>query len=250
MINALIGKENISHVTMYGLGQRFGSAPITDKLLNTETEVEKDIIKNIEVFKKIVTGDELSVEEKFKNTRIIKPYCKFIWGTNNLPQLNVDDNGYYRRINILPFNMKITHEQDMSFDKKNILTQEALDYLANISLREYLKIKDTGILANEAESNKIINKYRESNNSVETFLNEEFTINEIFANSTKIPNTVFYGKYINWCKENNYFIKKKNDFYDEVLSRDEYRECILDGRNCFEKTNITPKSKSDKFIKF
>ena len=49
---------------------------------------EKDIIKNIEVFKKIVTGDELSVEEKFKNTRIIKPYCKFIWGTNNLPQLN------------------------------------------------------------------------------------------------------------------------------------------------------------------
>lgn len=55
MVNALIGRENICHVTMKQLGERFSASDLKDKLLNTETEIEKNSISNNEVFKKVVT---------------------------------------------------------------------------------------------------------------------------------------------------------------------------------------------------
>lgn len=239
MINKLIGKENISHVTMKQLSERFSSSDIADKLLNTETEVEKDIIRNIELFKKVVTGDELGVEEKYKQRYTIIPYAKFIYGTNNLPQLqNVDDEGYYRRLYILPFEKNISKEEERNFDKNKILNQDAINYLANIALQEYLKIKDLKSIENESESNDIILDYRESNNSVTTFLQDEFAIKEAFSSSNKIPNTVFYAQYVGWCKEKNFFIKPKKDFYQAVLETKEYSECKLNGYDSFKNNNI------------
>lgn len=55
MINTLIGKRNVCHITLGQLSDRFVGAELRDKLLNTETEVEKDSIRNIETFKKVVT---------------------------------------------------------------------------------------------------------------------------------------------------------------------------------------------------
>ena len=55
LINALIGKNNVCHITMKQLGERFVASELTDKLLSTETEIEKEAINNIETFKKVVT---------------------------------------------------------------------------------------------------------------------------------------------------------------------------------------------------
>ena len=240
MINTLIGKENISHLTLQKLNERFAAADIDGKILNTETEVEKSALNTIETFKKVVTGDEMSVEEKYKPRYTIKPFAKFLWGSNNLPQLKLEDedNGYYRRLYILPFDMQISKEADRNFEKKKILNQSAIDYLANISLREYLKIKDSKELANIKESNNIINEYKETNNSVSEFLDDEITIEEVFAHSNIIRNTIMYAKYIEWCKTNKKYIKKKSAFYRDVLSRNEYVECKSKGYDCFKNTNI------------
>ena len=80
-------------------------------------------------------------------------------------------------------------------------------------------------------SREIINKYRKSNNSVKVFLDDDIVISEIFANDNIVPRTVMYGKYVNWCSKMKFFIKKKNEFYDEVLSRPEYQETKGLGEN-------------------
>lgn len=219
---------------MKQLGERFIASELTDKLLSTETEIEKGSISNIEIFKKVVTGDEISVEEKYKNRYTIKPFCKFIWGTNNLPELNqIADEGFYRRINIIPFEKQFTTEESISFNKNKILTPEAIDYLANISLRAYLKIINTRVLANHTENNTLINSYRQSNNSVETYLSDEITINELFANDNKALKTQMYFHYSNWCQKHKFFIKKKKEFYEGVLSRTEYMEYTIERSRLF-----------------
>lgn len=249
LINTLIGPENICHITMAQLSDRFTGSELTDKLLNTETEVEKDVIRNIETFKKIITGDEFSVEEKYHPRYNIKPFCKFIFGTNNLPRLEeIADEGFYRRLNIIPFCKKISKEEEINFDKSKILTQEALDYLANIALREYLKIANTRELANKEENNKIINKYRRSNNSTNTFLNDVTIIDEIFEFDNRILKTAFYAKYVGWCKENNFFIQKKSLFYEQVSADTNYIEKTIDGKDFFE--NINKKSRKELDIVF
>lgn len=226
---------------MKQLGEKFIASELTDKILNTETEVEKDVISSIEVFKKAVSGDEISVEPKYKERHDIKPFCKFIWATNNLPQLNVEDNGYYRRLYFLPFNKKITDEEVIKFDKSKILTREALDYLANIALREYLKIADNYKIANRKESNAIVSAYRTSLNSVEAFLENEEIIDSMFFADDRVPKTVMYGKYVGWCNERKYFIKPKKAFYTKVLSHAEYVEAQKDGIDCFRNTNKSTK---------
>lgn len=247
----MIGRENISHVTMLQLSERFSSSDLTDKILNTETEVEKDAIKNIEVFKKLVTGDEFAVEEKYKPRYTIKPMAKFIYATNNLPRLEgVEDEGYYRRLYILPFEKRITEEEEVQFDKKKILTQEAIDWLANTALREYLKIMDTKKIANKQESNKIIATYRETSDSVTAFLNDEFTMQDVFADSNHLPKTAMYGRYVGWCKENNLYVKPRKKFFAEVLSNLEYQECKFDGYDHIRNTKIKTDGLKEKPLTF
>lgn len=144
--------------------------------------------------------------------------------------------------------MQISKEKELAFDKSKILTQEALDYLANIALREYLKIANTRELANKKESSKIINKYRHSNDSVNTFLNDTGIIDEIFEFDNRILKTAFYAKYVGWCKGNDFFIKKKGLFYEEVSVNVNYIEKSLNGKDYFE--NINKKSRKDLDVKF
>lgn len=235
---------------MKNLGEKFGTSQIVDKLVSTETEVEKDIINNIENFKKLVTADEISIEEKYKNPYIYKPFCKLIFGTNNLPQIKIDDEGFFRRICIIPFNKKFSKEEVQKFDKSNILTQGAIDYLANIALNEYLIIADKKVLANDKENNEFVDQYRKANNSSQAFLKSTI-IDEIFAEDNIIPKTVFYGKYVEWCNKNKFFIKKKADFYEEVLSLQEYREGKgKGGYDCFINTKKKNKAQLPKPMKF
>ena len=217
---------------------------MADKLLNTESEIESGLLKNLEMFKKVITGDEFAAEEKFKPRYSLAPFCKHLWGTNHLPELNIDDEGFYRRLNIIPFEKKFNQDEVNKFDKNKIMTQEALDYLANRALREYLAIAKTNQLANEEESNAIINTYRETNNSVKVFLNDELAIDEAFGNSNKIRKTVFYAKYVGWCKEYQKHIQKKNEFYNIVSERKEYILRSKDGYEYYtlEGRKVKPKN--------
>lgn len=215
-------------------GEKFVGSDFADKLLNTESEIEKGLLKNLEMFKKVITGDEFAAEEKYKPRFSLAPFCKHIWGTNHLPELNIDDEGFYRRLNIIPFEKKFNQDEVNNFDKSKIMTQEALDYLANRALREYLKISKTNRLANERESSDIINKYRQSNNSVLSFLNDEFAIDDAFGNNNSIPKTVMYAKYVSWCKNYDNYIHNKKDFYKAILATGSYRECLKNGYDSFK----------------
>ena len=239
IINKMIGKSNICHVTMQQLCERFSSSLIVGKLLNTETEIEQNAIKSIEMFKKITTSDEITVEQKYLNPETVKPFCKLIFASNVLPKLdNIYDEGYYRRLFILPFNKRFTDEEVNNFDINKLLTEDAINYLANISLQEYLKIADTKKLAFAKGSNEIINNYRKSNNSVKVFLDDDTIISEIFANGNIVPRTVMYGKYVNWCRKYEFFVKNKAEFYDEIESRPEYLQVKgHGGKDCFKNVN-------------
>ena len=190
IINALIGKDNICHITVHQLLKRFTIAELGNKLLNTETEIATDLITNLEVFKKIITGDEISAEKKYQDRHIMKPFAKFIFGTNDLPVIeNTNDEGYFRRLNILLFEKQFTREDELNFDKSKLLTPDALNYLANIALRKYIKIIPTRTLSNEAESEKLLAEYRETSNTVKQFLEDDKTMAFVFESDNKVLKT-------------------------------------------------------------
>ena len=245
IINAVIGKNNICHITVHQLLKRFTIAELTNKLLNTETEIATDLITNMEVFKKIITGDEISAEKKYQDRHIIKPFAKFIFGTNDLPVIeNTNDEGYFRRLNILLFEKQFTREDELNFDKSKLLTPDALNYLANKALREYIKIIPTRTLANEVECEKLITEYRETSNTAKQFLEDDKAMSSIFMYDNKVLRSYFYQEYANWCAKYNLIVKKKKDFYKEVLKMPRYTTTKVNGEDYF--VNLNEKTRREK----
>lgn len=140
IIEKLIGRENISHVTLQDfVSNRFSVSEIKGKLVNIVSEMTKEFLKDSSVFKQIVTGDIITVEEKFKDRYTIKPYAKHIFTANELPKVADTSNGYFRRLFIISFEAVFTETEKSNFNFNELVTQQALEYLATISLKEYIK---------------------------------------------------------------------------------------------------------------
>ncbi len=65
-------------------------------MVNIVSEMAKEFLKDSSVSKKIVTGNIITVEEKFKDRYTIKPYAKHIFIANEL--LKVADTSIIKRI--------------------------------------------------------------------------------------------------------------------------------------------------------
>ena len=167
-----------------------------------------------------------------------------------MPEFREADESVYRRIYIIKFDKKFTDEEVNKFDKSKIFTPDAINYFANIALREYLKIKNTRKLANREESNRLLEQCKNANDSIERFLSNEELISNIFSSSNKVPKTVIYARYVGYCKENKFFIKKKQDFYNEILMKENYRECSKDGYDCIENMSIKKDGAKEKLETF
>ena len=217
ILSNLVGKKNISHVTIHDLQRgRFYAAEIENKLLNTVTELPRNNLNSVELFKSIVTGDSISVENKYENRHKITPYAKHIFTTNELPSVGDTSNGYYRRLNILPFSAHFTDKQKKNFDLNKLLTQNSIDYLAFISINAYLEMLETRHFANEEESNKIIMSYKKDNDSVSKYLYDSVHFMRTRNENNLIPKKSLYADYLNFCSDFNYAPVGRTTFYNKA----------------------------------
>jgi P4 family phage/plasmid primase-like protien len=218
LITNLIGYENTSHVSIHDLQEgRFYAAELNNKLLNAISELPRSHLKSVEIFKSVVTGDAMAVEEKYKTRYSIKPYAKNIFTTNELPRVDDKTEGFYRRLNILLFEAKFSDEEKKKFNKKKLLTTEALNYLAYISLSAYIELLNSSgtEFANSEESKQVLEKYRKDNNSVLSFLDSD-KIKLLLEEGKCIERPELYVAYKDWCSENGYKALGRNKFIAEV----------------------------------
>lgn len=217
IIEKLIGKENISHVTLQDfVGNRFSISEVKGKLVNIVSEMTKEFLKDSSVFKQMVTGDTITVEEKFKDRYTIKPYAKHIFTANELPKVADTSNGYFRRLFIIPFEAVFTEEEKRKFNFNELIAQEAIDYLAAISLNEYVKVRKTNRFSNEKESSNIIETYKLDSNTVLAYLYDKDRISSLLRNGRVKRRNEVFPDYVNYCKECGYIHKGRNKFYEEV----------------------------------
>lgn len=94
----LLGAENVSAVPLRELGQKFAIAPLENKLTNIEFEASFDGKINEALLKSIVSGEPISVEEKYKTQRMVTLRAKLLVATNELPKFNDRSDGIWRRL--------------------------------------------------------------------------------------------------------------------------------------------------------
>jgi putative DNA primase/helicase len=122
---AYLGKKNMAHKSLVQLTrQRFATADLYGKLANSCADISSSKLENVEIFKLIASGDEISAEKKGRDPFNFPPFCKLQFSANTppLPKEDLDD-AYYKRWILLLFGMK---EKDFLDKTKDVVINRNL----------------------------------------------------------------------------------------------------------------------------
>lgn len=91
--------------------QRFGAVELEGAWANVHADIPTELIKNVGLFKQITAGDPIFVERKFEQGYTLKPTAKHLFSANQLPDVSVDDDAFFRRVLLVEFPTTVPREK-------------------------------------------------------------------------------------------------------------------------------------------
>ena len=212
VMEKLLGGENYSNIELQQLSNKNYVVEIQNKHLNICTEIDSKNSFSSGIFKRIVAGETLTGDAKFKNPIKFQPYCKLLFATNDLPKTTDTTKGYFRRLKILKFNRSFEGK-----NKDNNLIHKLsgeLDGIFNWLLEGLYRLYENKSFTNPESSILEVEKYLESSNSVVSFINEKCEINHDSSYHARYDD--LYREYRIYCSDSGDKPFKKMNFKSEI----------------------------------
>lgn len=202
MVQTLLGEENIASLDLKELDARFKTAELFGKLANIGDDIGDEFIPNPSIFKKLVTGERVSVEYKGAKPFEFNNYSKLLFSANNIPRIKDKTGAVQRRLVIIPFEAKFSSD-DPDFNpyiKYLLKTSEVMEYLINLGIQGLKRVLKNRQFTSSSRVQKAMDEYEEQNNPILGFFreceDEEFPIeNE--------PTNKVYKRYQEYCLANS-----------------------------------------------
>ena len=214
MITQFLGNVNVSSLALEELDERFKTAELIGKMSNIGDDISNELISNSSIFKKVVTGDRITVEKKGMDPTQFNNKAKLIFSANSLPPISDKSYGLMRRLIIIPFKAKFS-KKDKDFDPnilEKITTPNAKSYLLNLALKGVKRlIKNNGFTEPDVTT-EVLKDYETDNNNVLQWLENEPTI-------LNRPSKEVYQNYTLYCANMNTVPYKVRKFNTEVKNR-------------------------------
>lgn len=193
---------------------------------------EKDKIDE-GIFKDFVTGEEQAAKLLYKDGFDFAPKSKLWMHGNHLPKIVGTDDGIWRRIMRVPFEVKFTGDRkDESLN--DVLKSEASGIL-NLILRampDWL----SGGLQPPSKVCKATDEYRDEQNPVKMFLVEVCEV----ADGAEYGSRGLYNSYKRWCEESNRVPKSEPNFATE-MKRLGFEKKERSAGNFWQRVRIAPR---------
>jgi putative DNA primase/helicase len=212
VMEKLLGKENYSNIELHQLSNKNYIVEIQNKYVNFCSEIDSKSSFSSGIFKRIVAGETLTGDAKFKNPIKFQPFCKLLFATNGLPITTDTTKGYFRRLMILKFNRSFEGSQKDP-NLINILFEE-LDGIFNWLLAGLERLYQNGHFTIPISSTLEIEKYLASSNSVVSFISEKCQITNEPGQYVKYDE--LYKEYRTFCIESGDKPFKKLNFKTEI----------------------------------
>lgn len=212
VIEKILTLKNISSVSLSDLDKPFSRSALQYKLVNISSEQE-GFISDTAYLKKIVSGDIIDAQYKFKDQFEFRPYCKMVFATNNLPMSKDRTNGFYRRFITIPFN-RIFKENEQDKELTGKLERE-LDGILQLALVGLKRLYENGKFTSSQKANKLLNQYKYENNPALQFFEEnvvEDKMGQVFSDD-------LYKAYTTFCQGNGIRAMSSANFGKEIKSR-------------------------------
>jgi len=202
--------NNVSHLELSELFDRFKIAELEGKLANICTDVETSKVMDAR-FKKIVAGEPQSAERKFKEPFEFQPFAKILFSANDFIPTKDRTHGFYRRFDILRFN-RIFKLDEQKPDLLQELKKEvpgifnwALEGLERLSQQKWIMTKS-------AYMEDCHNEYKRATNPLESFIEDECVIE---GNAT-VDSNELRRRYKQYCEDKGYKVLSDNKLGQEL----------------------------------
>jgi len=173
VLESLIGKEHVATVSPQEIeNNRFAISQLFGKLVNIFPDLPSAMLQSTGKLKALVSGDSLTMEEKFKKPFSFRNRAKFFFSANILPKTSDNTLAFYRRLVIVNF-PKTFDESTADPSLSDKLTAE-LSGILNWTLEGLKRLKENGFRFSYKKSIEEIQEiYTRASNPVKAFLDEE-----------------------------------------------------------------------------
>lgn len=213
LITHMLGEENIAALDLADLGAQFKTAEIVGKLANIGDDIGDEFIKNPAIFKKVVSGDRITVERKGVDPFQFNNYAKLLFSANNIPRIKDKSGAVLDRLIIVPFNAtfdKNAGDYD-PFIKYKLRKPEVIEALIQLALDGLTRVLENQAFTTNDAIQKELEEYEENNNPIVLFFKEVGEIGIINETSSGC-----YRAYKEFCIANSFTPMSQIEFSKTV----------------------------------
>ena len=184
------------------LASRFGTNILLDKLLYVCADVDQTYLDKTGVLKQIIAGDIIPSEIKNGASFHFRPVGKLIISANDMPRAKDSTDGWYSRLQIVPFNKKFPKNpkykrmMEATFDKP-----EGRAALLHWCVEGLKRLSENYEWTISAEMDNELRKYKAENDSVIQFFDE--CLEKTSIEDAYLETPTLYDVYKDWCLETN-----------------------------------------------
>lgn len=212
IMKQVIGPENTTSISIHSLiYNRFAAARLLDRVMNFYVDISGSSINELNAFKLIVSGDQITVENKNQPPFEFEPKAKHFFAANKTPEIKEDTDAVFRRFVLIEFPIKLqetripNHDASFADEYDDIMT-----LLFNIAKNLYKRKR----FLYEQSIEELRIKWKEESDPIFKFKESQLIKNEMGEENKKDV----YKLYVEYCLKKHYTIKQPREFTTKLRS--------------------------------
>jgi len=211
-IAMVFGPDATAHIDLESLYGAFGLQGLIGKRLNIIEEVRNNYYQSNKL-KKLISGELVTIDVKYKPQFTFRPQAKFIFSVNEFPRVDDTSNATERRICAVTFLNNYIKKPNFALRSSVGLIAKELSGVLNWMIDGANDLIEMGNFIVTKEQLKMLKEYRQENSSVEGFLSQCIVLDPAeFVSASRL-----YFEYKEWSMtEGGRKVKANITFTKEV----------------------------------
>ena len=207
---ALIGEESLLTFPLGLFEHEYNRAKLVGKKLNFTSEKGNDLSPDL--IKKLASCESMQAREPHGKSFSFKPDARHIISTNEFPKLTEQTEAFYRRFEIVSFDVRIT-EQEKDIDLANKITSTELPGVFNWLMIGLYRIIENKKFTRSEKSELALARFKFNSDSV-----AQFTDDAKLIKSTTKKETIkeLFPRYKSFCIDNAFRPVAVNTFSNRL----------------------------------
>lgn len=221
ILQNLFAGDSISNVAPHDWNKSFTLAVMVGKRMNVASELpERDMVEG-HVFKAVIAGDAITVENKFEKPFTTKMTAGHIFAANELPHSRDLSDGFWRRFMVLSLDQRFDNRANVDTKLSHKIITEEIGGVAVWCLRHAAELeKRGGKFSAPITSAARKEEWKKQSNPLEMFLEEVVTYAPAKQVSTDnvptISGSAFYEVYAEWAKKRGHGVLSETKFGSKI----------------------------------